>query len=56
MFAVARFCCESSQRIGEIIEMRDGLDGAADAMQGLRGRGEWWYRCLENVCVYSLEA
>lgn len=49
------FCCESSQRIGEIIEMMDSRDGAADAMQELRGTGKWWYQCLANVCVYSLE-
>jgi hypothetical protein len=51
------FCCESSQRIGEIIEMMDSLDGAAaaDAMQELRGVEKWWCQCLASVCVYGLE-
>lgn len=43
------FCYESS--LGEIIEMRDGRDGAADAMEELCGRGKWWYQCLECITL-----
>lgn len=44
-----------SQCYGEIIEINDDLDGAADAVQGHRGSGKRWYQCLENHFECSLE-